>query len=164
MLVKIISGGQTGADRAALIAAREAGLETGGWMPNGFLAHDGFHPNFAELYGIKEDNSPAYPPRTFKNAYEADGTVRFAANFSTPGEKLTLTAIQRSKKPHFDVDVLGTTEPKELAEWIVNKRITVLNVAGNSEKSAEGIGEFVRLFLLETFKQLKIHDESETTL
>lgn len=154
MLIKIISGGQTGADRAGLIAAKTAGLQTGGTMPKGFKAHDGLHPEFAELYGMEEDPSPYYPPRTFKNAYAADGTVRFAADFTTAGEKLTLTAIQRSKKPHFDVDVLGSTQPEELVSWIMENKIRVLNVAGNSEKSAPGIGEFVRLFLLDTFERL----------
>lgn len=152
MLVKIISGGQTGADLSGLIAAKQAGFQTGGTMPNGYRAHDGNHPEFAELYGIKEDPSPTYPPRTFKNAFEADGTVRFATNFTTPGERLTLTAIKRAKKPHFDVHVLGDTQPYQLAVWIVENNIKILNVAGNSEKSSPGVGEFVKAFLLETIK------------
>ncbi len=154
MLVKIISGGQTGADRAGLEAAKTAGLQTGGTMPKGYKAHDGYHPHFAELYDTKEDPNPTYPPRTFKNAYEADGTVRFAVDFTTAGEKLTLTATQRAKKPHFDVEVLGDTKPEQLVTWIVENHIKVLNVAGNSEKTAPGIGKFVKMFLLETIEQL----------
>lgn len=154
MLTKIISGGQTGADRAALITAKSVGLQTGGTMPKGFIAHDGCHPEFAELYNIKEDSSSTYAPRTFKNACEADGTIRFAADFTTAGEQLTLIAATASKKPHFDIDVLGDTSPEQLVEWIIANNIQTLNVAGNSEKSAPGIGEFVNHFLLEVFRQL----------
>lgn len=161
MLTKIISGGQTGADRAGLIVAKKVGLQTGGTMPKGFKAHDGNHPEFADLYGVKEDPSPTYPPRTFKNAYEGDGTVRFAVDFTTSGEKLTLTAVERAKKPHFDVHVLGNTQPSDLVDWIIENKIRVLNVAGNSEKTAPGIGEFVQMFLLETIEQL--HGRAETS-
>lgn len=151
MLTKIISGGQTGADRAGLIAAKKAGLQTGGYMPKGFKAHDGFHPEFATLYNMREHSSSAYPPRTFANAFEADGTVRFAVDFSTAGEICTLTAIQKSKKTYFDVAVLGDTQPSQLAQWILDNNISVLNVAGNSEKTFRGIEEFVIAFLWETF-------------
>lgn len=156
MLTKIISGGQTGADRAGLIAARAAGLNTGGWMPKGFKAHDGLHPEFAELYNIKEDSSPLYPPRTFKNAFEADGTVRFAADFQTAGEICTLKAIEKSGKSHFDVHVLGDTNPSQLADWIKNNNIKTLNVAGNSEERACGIEEFVVMFILATIEELTV--------
>jgi hypothetical protein len=53
--MKIISGGQTGVDRGALKAAKAAGLETGGWMPRGWLSEDGPHPEFAELYGMHDN-------------------------------------------------------------------------------------------------------------
>ncbi|HSQ58757.1 MAG TPA: putative molybdenum carrier protein, partial [Gemmata sp.] len=59
-LERVISGGQTGADRGALIAARAAGIATGGFMPRGFLAHDGNHPEFAELYDMRETESSRY--------------------------------------------------------------------------------------------------------
>lgn len=156
MLTKVISGGQTGADRAGLIAAKQAGLATGGWMPKGYRAMDGSHPEFAELYGVKEDSSPQYPPRTYKNAFESDGTVRFAVNFNSAGERCTLSAVERAKKAHFDVDVLDSTQPSDLAEWITENNIAVLNVAGNSEKTAPGISEFVFAFLMSTFEELNL--------
>ncbi len=155
MLVKVISGGQTGADRAGLDAAKAAGLQTGGWMPKGFKALDGDHPEFAELYDIQEHSSPLYPPRTYKNAAESDGTVRFAVNWNSPGEICTLKAINKAKKVHFDVDILGDKHPEDLANWIRQNNIRVLNVAGNAEKTCRGIGEFVKIFLSETFRLLK---------
>jgi hypothetical protein len=154
MLYKIISGGQTGADRAGLKAAKASNIETGGWMPKGFITHDGHHPEFAELYNIKEHNSDKYPPRTFTNVANSTGTVRFAIDFDSPGEKLTLTAITKTGKPHFDVNVLGDTKPDQLAKWIIDNNIEVLNVAGNSEKTAAGIEEFVFAFLMETIATL----------
>jgi hypothetical protein len=167
MIAKIISGGQTGADRAGLIAAKQAGIPTGGWMPKGFKALDGYHPHFATLYNIKEHSSPAYSPRTFANVHESDGTVRFAADFSTSGEICTLNAIRKLTKIHFNVAILGTVQPIELAHWIIDNNISILNVAGNSEKTCKGIGEFVVAFLLETFTILTIsqtvpHSSKET--
>jgi len=154
VLTKIISGGQTGADRGGLVAGKEAGIATGGWMPKGYIAQDGCHPEFAELYGIQEHPSPQYPPRTFLNAKESDGTVRFAINFNSPGEICTLNAVHQYKKLHFDVNILGTVTPGDLAAWIRDNNIKTLNVAGNSEKSAPGIEEFVIVFLLATIEEL----------
>lgn len=155
MLTKIISGGQTGADRAGLIAAKNMGIATGGWMPKGYRAHDGNHPEFSTTYNITEDTSPSYAPRTFKNVYGSDGTVRFAVNFDSAGEQCTLIAISKSQKPYFDVNIVGTTQPADLVKWIIDNNINILNVAGNSEKTAKGIEEFVVAFLTEVINQLQ---------
>ncbi len=155
MLVKVISGGQTGADIGGVKAAKLAGLKTGGTMPKGFKTLEGPRPEYAALFGMTEHASPNYPPRTHQNAKDSDGTVRFAANFSTSGEICTLTGVRKSGKELFDVAILGTVQPKELAAWLVEKKITVLNVAGNSERSAPGIEEFVMAFLGETFEILR---------
>lgn len=163
ILRKIISGGQTGADRAGLTAAKEFGLETGGWMPKGFRALDGFHPHFRQLYGMREHVSPSYPDRTYANAGEANGTVRFAVDFTTSGERCTLNAIRCAKSIYFDVNVLGDKTPQDLANWIQINEIEVLNVAGNSEKTATKIGEFVHAFLVETFKILAKNDDASGT-
>ena len=85
MLRKVISGAQTGADRAALIAAKRFGFITGGHMPAGFLALDGTHPGFADLYGMETTASTEYPPRTRQNVQNSDATLRLAMNWSSPG-------------------------------------------------------------------------------
>lgn len=148
MLRKIISGGQTGADRAGLKVAKALGLESGGMMPKGFLAQDGNHPEFAKLYGMKEHTSATYPPRTFINAQNSDATVRFAVDFQTSGEKLTYKAIQASKKPYFDVYILGNTQPEELTRWLTDNKVVTLNVAGNAERRQAGIEDFTFAFLM----------------
>lgn len=154
VLEKVISGGQTGADRAGLIAARANGIKTGGWMPQGFLANDGTHPEFAERYGIVEMHSKRYPPRTAMNVKESDGTLRFATNWDSPGEVLTLRLCTEYGKPHLDISPNGQLAPADVARWIAENNIRVLNVAGNAEQTSPGIQEFVVEFLEAVFRTL----------
>ena len=74
-LEKVISGAQTGADRAGLLAAEQLGIATGGFMPKGFLASDGKQPLFAARFGVEEHRSPLYPPRTRDNIRAACATL-----------------------------------------------------------------------------------------
>jgi hypothetical protein len=161
-LERVISGGQTGADRAALVAARAAGIATGGWMPRGFRAHDGFHPEFAELFGMKEHTSKRYPPRTALNVKESDATIRFATNWSSPGEVLTMRLCERYGRPHLAVTPGGSTTPTEVVEWLVGNNVRVLNVAGNAEITSPGIGARVTEFLGEVFQLLRGPAASES--
>ena len=154
-LERVISGGQTGADRAALAAAKAAGVDTGGWMPKGFRAQDGPRPEFAELYKVKEHASERYPPRTALNVKESDATLRFAADWDSPGEVLTRKMCERYGKPHFDVTPGGTTTPADVAEWLEANNVRVLNVAGNTERTSPGTEAFVTSFLAEVFCLLR---------
>lgn len=150
----IISGGQTGADRAALKAAKACGLETGGWMPKGYLAQDGFFPEFKELYNIQEHARSDYPPRTESNVQFSQGTLLFATNWKSPGEKLTLKLLKKHKKPYRQIDVPITMNPEWLADWIKVENIEVLNIAGNSENTSFGIEEVVEEYLYILFRLL----------
>lgn len=156
MLERVISGGQTGADRGALVAAKAAGIPTGGWMPRGFLALDGCHPEFAELYGIQEHTSDRYPPRTALNVKESDATFRFATNWDSPGEQLTLSMCERYGKRNLDVTPGGTLTPADAAAWLVANCVRVLNVAGNTERTSPGIEAFVVAFMTEVFRLVEI--------
>ncbi len=120
-------------------------------MPHGYRTLDGNRPNYAVEYGMKEHKSPLYPPRTKQNVLDSDGTVRFAVHWNSSGELCTLNAIERAGKPHFKVEVIGSTQPSELVNWIKENNIKILNVAGNSEKTVKGIEEFVIAFLAGTF-------------
>jgi hypothetical protein len=153
-LERVISGGQTGADRAALVAAKACGIPTGGWMPRGFRAQDGSHPEFAELYGIREHASDRYPPRTALNVKESDATLRFATAWDSRGEVLTLSMIERYDKPHLDVPPGGTLTPADVVAWLVANNVRMLNVAGNTERTSPGIEAFVVTFLTEVFQLL----------
>lgn len=154
MLEKVISGAQTGADRAGLRAAKAAGLKTGGYMPLGYIALDGNLPEFESMYNIKQHTSPKYPPRTYANVRESDATVRFAAKFDSPGEVCTMNAILKYKKPYFDVNVRQENDPYILVKWLKENNVSVLNVAGNTEKTSPGIEKYVFEYLTEVFKSI----------
>jgi hypothetical protein len=129
-LKKIISGGQTGADRAALDAAIEAGIPHGGWIPKGRLAEDG---PLAGKYNLQEMESGRYRDRTQKNVKEADGTVIFSHGSLTGGSALTEALAIRHDRPLLwldmeQVDISGAMTA--LRKWMDEYDIASLNVAG----------------------------------
>ncbi|RDJ35293.1 MAG: hypothetical protein DWQ19_10790 [Crenarchaeota archaeon] len=154
MLKRIISGAQSGAGLAGLKVAKDFGLETGGSIPKGWITTDGPHPEYAELYNIVEHYSPKYPPRTFKNVRDSDGTIRLAFNFNSPGEICTLKALDQYLKPYMDVDLNNPGPAQEVADWIVDNSIETLNIAGNSEKTYKGTEEAVYNYLKEVLSLL----------
>jgi hypothetical protein len=147
-LVKVVSGGQTGADQGGLEAALRAGLATGGWAPRDFLTEDGPQPELAARYGMQACNG-GYEERTFRNVEDSDATVIFARNIDSDGSKFTLEAIARLGRPF----VVNPTAP-ELAAFIREHNVAVLNVAGNRESLAPGIAAEVEHFLMEAFATL----------
>jgi hypothetical protein len=154
MLTKIISGGQTGADRAALEWAKSVGLSTGGFMPRGFLAEDGNHPHFVDLYGIKEHSSPEYPPRTELNVQSADATLLFG-RLSSSGTRLTKNLCLRYNKPYL---AWGWPYPDpelslmDLMDFM--REYEVINVAGNRESKNRGITVALKERLTAAWKEL----------
>ena len=154
--MKIISGGQTGADQAGVDAAKFYNLETGGWMPHGWTTLNGSKPEYAELYGMQEHKSVGYPPRTKQNVFDSDGTLIIAGNFSSPGTKLTINATSLFKKPVYTSDFNNPTanEAENIHQWIIEKNIKILNIAGNSESSFPGIYEYSRSLLILVFEKL----------
>jgi hypothetical protein len=151
-VLKIISGGQTGADEGGLRAAVRLGIDRGGHMPLGFLTEIGSRPEFAELYGMTEHWSDLYPPRTIANVGNSDGTVRFAVDFKTKGELCTLRAINDLKKPDFKVNVKSPPSKESFLAWIDEHHIKILNVAGNRESTWSGMTEFVENYLVEALR------------
>lgn len=143
-VAKIISGGQTGVDRAALDVALELGLPCGGWCPQGRRAEDGRIP---ERYPLQETASWYYPVRTEKNVEEADGTLILAWGRPAGGTALTLRLAKRHGKPYFVVDLAREGDASEVRRWLQESKITVLNVAGPREGEAAGIHDRAVLFL-----------------
>lgn len=146
MIKKIISGGQTGADRAGLDAAIAAGLPHGGWCLRGRKASDGPIP---ERYKLKETEEDTYPPRTENNVVDGDGTVIFCSSKKmSRGCALTRRLCIKHDKPYklVDVDILrcevaqdNTQTIQALREWIEEEGIKTLNVAGSRESKSPGI-------------------------
>jgi hypothetical protein len=159
--MKVVSGGQSGADFGGLAAAKACGIETGGWMPCGFLTEYGPQPHWADMFNLKEHPVPvqdhylAYVLRTRANVRDSDGTIRFASDWKSPGETCTLKAIKDYHKPHIDVDINSPIDYSVVSEWMKNNRIQVLNVAGNRERKSPGIGRFVAEYLQEVFKMIE---------
>ena len=158
MIERVISGGQTGADESGLFAAKEFGIETGGWMPPKFLNEWGHKPEYAELYGMKEHAVRGYQARTRANVRDSDGTIRFAVDFRSAGEKCTMKAIREFGKPYLDVQmgaIIGGESSEEqikiAVKWIQTKNIRVLNVAGNRESTRPGLCKKAQDFLKEVF-------------
>lgn len=155
MLTKVISGGQTGADVGGLRAAKRFGLLTGGKIPRNYLTENGYKPELGDLYGLECHTSDKYPPRTYDNAKNSDGTIRFAKKWRSSGEILTLKAVSQYNKPHIDVDFYTPIPHEEVVDWIVENDIKVLNVAGNCESTCRGLSEFVDNYLFTVFTLLQ---------
>lgn len=155
-LTKIISGGQTGVDRAGLEAARVTGIETGGWAPKGFRTLNGNDLSLRDLYNLKEIDSYSYAARTELNVLHSDGTIRIAKNFFSPGELCTLKNIKLHNKPYFDIPVKDEMIPYRLiSDWLIHNNISTLNVAGNAEQTYNGIGKKAYYYLKGLFKLIK---------
>lgn len=154
-LKKVISGGQTGVDQAALQAAADSGLETGGTIAKGFRTLTGPRPDLGEKFGLREHSSPDYPPRTFQNVRDADATIRIAKNFASTGELCTLKAITHYQKPHFDIPITNLIPVEEVAAWLESHDVEILNVAGNSEETFPGIYSKSYHYLMQLFAFIK---------
>lgn len=130
MLTKIISGGQTGADRAALDFAIEFDISHGGWIPKGRRAEDGVLPG---KYHLQEMSTSSYPKRTEQNIIDSDATLIFCHGKLTGGSALTVELAKKHNKPCLHVD-LNYMEKMVAAEninaWIADHKFQVLNVAG----------------------------------
>lgn len=147
---RIVSGGQTGADRAALDAAIVLGIEHGGACPAGRRAEDGRIP---DEYRLTETASADYAERTEKNVIDSDGTLLVTRGPATGGSALTARLNRRHHRPllHIDLDEQGDLAGRAAAirEWLAAHGIQILNVAGPRESSSPGIAHEVRRLLLE---------------
>ena len=146
---KIVSGGQTGVDRAALDVALELWLPCGGWCPKGRRAEDGRIP---DRYPMEEASSPDYRVRTELNVQDSDGTLILTWGQLVGGTLLTLKLARRLHKPYFVVDLAQAGEAKSIQEWGRAKRIRILNVAGPREGEAPGIHARASSFLREVLR------------
>jgi hypothetical protein len=141
---KIISGGQTGVDRAALDVAMELGIPCGGWCPKGRRAEDGRIP---DRYPLQEASSPDYPVRTRLNVEDSDGTLILTSGSPKGGTALTLKLARQLHKPFFLVDLARDAAPSSLRPWLQENHIGVLNTAGPREGESSGIYEQASAFL-----------------
>ena len=134
--MRVISGGQTGVDRAALDVARELGVPCGGWCPRGRRAEDGPIP---ESYPLRETPSASYPERTAWNVRDSDGTLVVTRGRPRGGTALTVLLARRAGKPVIVANLEGGANAAEIRAFLLEHRVRVLNVAGPRESEAPGI-------------------------
>ena len=130
MIRKIISGGQTGVDQAALDAAINLAVAHGGWIPKGRMTESGPLP---EKYKLKETRSSNYADRTEKNVQDADGTLIISHGLLTGGSEYTREMAIKHKRPWLHIDLNQTAAfqaASAINQWILQKEIEILNVAG----------------------------------
>ena len=146
--MKIISGGQTGADRAALDAAIHMNIPHGGWLPRGRKTEDGPLPQHYALLELESDN---YRLRTEKNVVAGDGTLIVAFGTLTGGTALTESLAIKYDRPCLvlDLEQISQSQAVTAAEiWLKRERISVLNVAGPRASSEPRIYGAVKNLLL----------------
>ena len=134
-LRKVISGGQCGADRGGLEAARAMGLDTGGTAPKGYRTWYGPAPDLAD-FGVVEHTSPLYPPRTAQNIRDSDATLIVASNPDSGGTLLTQRLCRSVGKPYHIITLPIADRSKVIesaCNFIQRKCVEVLNVAGNRD-------------------------------
>ena len=158
MIRKVISGGQTGVDRAGLDAALQAGIPIGGSCPKGRRAEDGTIP---DKYSLIELDSPESYYRTEKNVIDSDGTLIINKGLISEGTKLTLDFTVQYGKPSLVVqlDATEVVEPVRVVRWIKGQYINTLNVAGPREsKCPGGIYQEALEYFVAVLNELKVTD------
>ena len=148
MITAIVSGGQTGADQAGWRAAKRLGLKTAGYMPQGYRTEAGAMPHFAQGYHAVACDTPDYKTRTELNVDISTGTVIFGNH--SPGSDLTKQCCLDAGKPWLWLKEYQSANAHACFRlWAERNHITILNVAGNRESKARGIGLAVERFLVE---------------
>jgi len=133
LLQKIISGGQTGVDRAALDAAILKAIDHGGYCPRGRLAEDGPIPGRYKLIETSTDD-PAI--RTEANVLSSDGTLVLFRYSLRGGSLLTEQMCIQHLKPLLKIDIIAhqpQREKERFDQWLPDNKISALNIAGPRE-------------------------------
>lgn len=169
-LERVVAGGQTGVDQAALAVAHEVGLATGGWCPPGYVDEKGpigplaetwhlkalpadvweEHRGFFESLKLSFNNTDIWAQRTLMNVLDSSGTLTILPEATTDHTNLGIDATMAMKKPLL---VLRSFDPHEgtFTKWLQDNNVQVLNINGPRESSIPGINAeskvlFERLF------------------
>lgn len=141
---KIVSGGQTGVDRAGLDVAIALGIAHGGWCPKGRKAEDGVIP---AGYRLEETPTAEYRQRTEWNVRDSDGTLILTRGSPTGGTALTIRLASVYSRPCLVINLDAQPDPDKVSAWLAANRIRVLNVAGPRESGFQGIHDTAAVFL-----------------
>lgn len=153
MVNRMISGGQTGVDRAALDFALQRGIECGGWIPKGRMAEDGIIPT--KYPNLKETESENPKERTERNVRDSDGTLVITRGNPSGGSAFTLQVAMHFEKPVLHIDLERESvdlASRRLREWLQNIQPAILNIAGPRSSEDTEIYILTRALLEETFR------------
>ena len=159
LIKKIISGAQTGADRAALDFAIKNDIPHDGWVPKGRIAEDGIIP---EKYNVHETPTQDFQRRTELNVVHSDGTLILTHGELTGGSALTKEFAEKHKKPCLHINLNSKPEFQatiDITRWIKQHEIEILNVAGSRASKDPAIYDAV-MRVLETVFLLRVIDDN----
>lgn len=146
-VTKIVSGGQSGADRAALDWAMAHQIPHGGWCPRGRRAEDGVIPL---AYRLQETDTHKYQERTLRNVRDSDGTLILNLGELDGGSLLTLQEARNLGRPYWLLSLDISPQAAEVAavlDWLERESVAVLNLAGPRETKRPGIYQRTDQFL-----------------
>jgi len=144
LIQKIISGGQTGVDRAALDFALAHQIPCGGWCPRGRIAEDG---PIAAHYPLRETPDREYRQRTQYNVRDSDGTLILSSGPIEGGTAATSGYARDLDKPYLVLDLDSVIDMDDVCDWLLRNQIRVLNIAGPRESKVPGIHDRTANFL-----------------
>ncbi len=163
-LQKIISGGQTGVDLAALDAGRAAGLLVGGWCPPGRHNEAGTIPPDYPLVETPEETSPdaTHIPRSLRtewNVRDSDATLIILPDLPEPdpGTAWTFICAEKYGKPVLVTDPYADDALNHMLAWLTIQPVQTLNIAGPPESSVPGFYNATFILLRKLFNKIKIH-------
>ncbi len=151
MIRKIISGGQTGADQAALDAAIKLGITHGGWIPKGRLTEKG---PLSSKYDLNEMPATGYASRTEQNVIDSNGTLIISHGKLTEGSDYTRKMALKHHRPWLHINLNKTPAFKAanlISSWITENTIEILNVAGPRESKDDLIYQAVLKIIESTY-------------
>jgi putative molybdenum carrier protein len=163
-LRRVISGGQTGVDQAALEAAEACGLDIGGWCPPGRASEAGPIPERWPLRETPVERSRDAPdvPRSLRtewNVRDADGTLILAAAGDAARDRGSAWAAECARRYGRPLLVCDPDEPAaadRIVDWLCAHAIETLGVGGPSERTEPGVGGAAYTLLVAVFRRLSV--------
>ena len=154
MIEKVISGGQTGVDRAALDAAMASGIACGGWCPSGRHADDGPIP---DRYPLQETADMDHTVRTEHNVRDSDGTLMLYRGSLQGGTAYAVLMAGHLKRPVMALNLDASPDAVSVAGWIEGNHIRVLHIGGQRESSSPGIYDAAHALIADILAVSRIH-------